>query len=372
MGSKKILLSSFDYPPRLGGVAKCSYALGAALGSLPGIEVRVCAPTSATAKATDFVYSPTDHPELGLFGIFWQKRRALKNWQPDHFIDMIWFPDGLASFLLSIFYRKISYSIVVHGVEILDGDRTWKKRIKKKFRFLKRNVFQNARAIFPVSRFTKGLIEQEIGTGNLQPFQNGVDREAFYPSIHETDGVTFFTIARLEDYKGVDMALKGLAILKKRGRKFHYRVAGTGADLPRLKSMVTEMNLANEVTFLGKISDEEALQEYQNCRAFILLSRVDFEHPNVEGFGLVYLESALCGKPSIGPNEGGPLDAIVDNVTGLLVNPRDENAIATALEKFFDQQFAKNMGEEARKRALTFSWQQSAKLIIKGLQTCAE
>ncbi len=373
MGSKKILLSSFDYPPRLGGVAKCSYALGTALNSIPEIEVRICSPAQPRANATDYSYHPTEHPELGLLRIFWEKRRAFKEWQPDHVIDMIWFPDGLATYLLSFFYRKISFGIVVHGVEILDGDRTWKKRLRKRLAFLKRKVFQRAQVVFPVSSFTRGLIEKEIGHGNLQPFQNGVDSQAFYPkNKSDIDEVTFFTISRLEDYKGIDMALKSLAILKKRGLKFHYRIAGSGPDLPRLNKVVAELGLGPEVTFLGKISDEEALKEYQNCRAFILLSRLDYERPNVEGFGLVFLEAALCGKPAIGPNEGGPLDAVVSGETGLLVDPRDEMAISTALERFFNKDFAEKMGEEARKRALTFSWQRSAQLVIKGLQPCAE
>jgi glycosyltransferase involved in cell wall biosynthesis len=370
MESKKILLSSFDYPPRLGGVAKCSFALGKALNSMDGIEVRVCAPTSPTSHAGDYAYPPTDHPGLGLWRILREKRRAFKEWRPDHVLDMIWYPDGFASYLLSYFYPQISFSIIVHGVEILESQRTWKKKIRKRLSCIKRKVFQNAHAIFPVSRFTKDLVMNEVGQGNLQPFQNGVDPKAYFPTNSWDETVTFFTLSRLEDYKGIDMALRAMAILKKNGRSFQYRIAGTGPDLARLKQISNDLDLSKEVSFLGTISDEQALKEYQNCRAFVLLSRSDFQYPNVEGFGLVYLESALCQRPALGPTEGGPLDAIVDGVTGLLVDPRNETEIALALEKFFDDSFAKKLGKEAHNRALTFSWNSSAQLIVKGLQSC--
>lgn len=390
METKKILLSSFDYPPRLGGVAKCSSALKTALQTLPNTQVQVCAPQQITeipSERPDFAYAYNERPELAFFSILIAKHRALKEWKPEIVLDLLWFPDGLASYLLSFFHPKLKYAVIVHGMEILESNRTWKKRIRKGLSFLKRKVFQNAVAIFPVSEFTKQLLQKEFKTplGQAQslrtlPFRNGVDAKAFavknqtriQNSTNTNFVPIFFSLARLEDYKGIDKALEALAILKNRGKKFQYRIGGFGPDLERLQKLTHQWNLQKEVTFLGKLSDQVVLEEYQNCDAFVLLSRIDLEAPNVEGFGLVYLEAALCEKPSLGPNEGGPTDAIVHGETGILVDPRNEREIAKAMELFFDPSFCHKLGSAARKRALGFSWIHSAELIAKGLHLCAE
>lgn len=398
---KKILLSSYDYPPRIGGVAKCGHALKVALNERKDIIVQVCAPlhsessnsesqtpeSSKANKRPDYFYRYSGRPEWAFFSLLLSKHRAIRDWKPDFVLDILWFPDGLASYLLSFLYPKLKYAVIVHGVEILEGKRTWKKRIRKAFSPIKRKVIENAAAIFPVSTFTRGLLEKEMKNGHDQPipfcakpFQNGVDSSSFCsidssPRMEEKDNKQrpiFFSLARLEDYKGIDKTIAALCLLKRKGKTFSYRVGGTGPDLPRLRKLAEEFNLQEEITFLGKLSDREVLCEYQKCDAFVLLSRVDLEAPNVEGFGLVYLEAALCGKASLGPNEGGPTDAIVHGKTGLLVNPRKEEEIANALETFFDRNFSESLGIAAKERALKYSWHRSAQLIIEGLQICAE
>ncbi len=401
MEPKKILLSSYDYPPRIGGVAKCSHALKEALNERKDTTIKVCAPQHSessncekiplesylTKIRPDYTYPYSARPEWAFFSLLLSKHRAIREWRPDFVLDLLWFPDGLASYLLSFLHPKIKYAVIVHGVEILEGKRTWKKRIRKAFSPIKRKVFENAVAIFPVSTFTRELLEKELKDGcdqsmpfRAKPFQNGVDSRSFCsldssPNTEEknsNESPLFFSLARLEDYKGIDKTIAALALLKQRGKTFSYRVGGTGPDLPRLRKLAEDLNVQDQITFLGKLSDADVLREYQKCDAFVLLSRVDLEAPNVEGFGLVYLEAALCGKPSLGPNEGGPTDAIVHEKTGLLVNPRKEEEIANALETFFDRNICEQLGVAAKERALKFSWHRSAQLITEGLQICAE
>jgi len=160
---KKILLSSYDFPPRLGGVAKCGQALKVALDENKDTTVRVCAPLHsehlhseqlssekrATISLPDYFYSYSHRPELAFFSLLLSKHRAIKKWRPDFVLDLLWFPDGLASYILSFVHPKMKYAVIVHGVEILEGNRTWKKRIRKAFAPVKRKVFQSATAVFP-------------------------------------------------------------------------------------------------------------------------------------------------------------------------------------------------------------------------------
>ena len=71
----------------------------------------------------------------------------------------------------------------------------------------------------------------------------------------------------------------------------------------------------------------------------------------VEGFGIVFLEAGLYAKPVIGGKSGGIPDAILDGVTGILVDPTDENAIASAIVRFLtDRDLARKMGENGKRR----------------------
>jgi phosphatidylinositol alpha-1,6-mannosyltransferase len=77
-----------------------------------------------------------------------------------------------------------------------------------------------------------------------------------------------------------------------------------------------------------------------------------------EGFGIVFMEAALSGKPAIGGKNGGVPEAIEDGVTGILVDPERESSISDALHLLLNNaELRSNIGFQARKRAVTkFSW----------------
>ncbi len=110
------------------------------------------------------------------------------------------------------------------------------------------------------------------------------------------------------------------------------------------------------------------MEYYQLSDCFLLLSREDFKIPAVEGFGIVFLEAAACGKPSIAGKSGGIADAVLEGQTGWLVDPLDLNAIQELLLRLISQpQLIKEMGERALSRALTLTWDHQAKLLFKVL-----
>jgi phosphatidylinositol alpha-1,6-mannosyltransferase len=99
------------------------------------------------------------------------------------------------------------------------------------------------------------------------------------------------------------------------------------------------------------------------CDIFIMPAR-DIDG-DLEGFGIVYLEAALAGKPVIAGRSGGVTDAVLDDRTGLLVNPEKTGEIAQAIIKLAQYQgLRQRLGDQARQRALTdFNWQKLAKKV---------
>jgi phosphatidylinositol alpha-1,6-mannosyltransferase len=83
-----------------------------------------------------------------------------------------------------------------------------------------------------------------------------------------------------------------------------------------------------------------------------------------EGFGIVYLEAACHLLPVVAGNVGGAVDAVVDGVTGVLVDPTDHIAVANAIaELLLDERRAQNLGRAGAARAREFAWPQIAKQV---------
>jgi phosphatidylinositol alpha-1,6-mannosyltransferase len=87
-------------------------------------------------------------------------------------------------------------------------------------------------------------------------------------------------------------------------------------------------------------------------------SREHLDSCDVEGFGMVFLEASACAKPTIAGRSGGIDDAVLDGVTGLLVNPLDVDDIAAALWIILsNRELAIQLGHQGRSRVVSdFAW----------------
>lgn len=126
--------------------------------------------------------------------------------------------------------------------------------------------------------------------------------------------------------------------------------------------------MKEKIILTGEINEEEKNAWFEICNFFALPAREiagDFE-----GFGIVYLEANLHGKAVLAGRSGGVEDAVRDGVSGLLVNPKDTEAIAQAsLRLMQDKKLCEQMGEEGKKRALRdFNWQGQVEKIKKAYQ----
>lgn len=391
----KILITAFDFRPRLGGVATCGFELARALSAVDGVAVMVIAPEQQGCEEFDAL------SKLGTKRIRLPKsayksviplalylRKQLNEFKPDAILNMLWFPCGAATYLAGLFRSgqpRVPYYVMAHGMELMEACGTWKKRLRRRHSFAKRQVLQGASGVLAVSSFTRDLA---ITEGRLEPMKvtvcpNGVDGAVFFRRPRRADLLTrfglesktvFLTVSRLVQNKGIDLALKALAILLKKNRAVHYLVVGVGPDEIRLKSLTAELSLLEHVTFVGAVSSAELTDYYGLADCFVLLSREDKQAPQVEGFGIVFLEAAACGLPSIAGRSGGIPDVIINGETGWLVNsdPNDSRAIievAGCMERCLDSDYTKSIGKDAQKRAIEeFPWSKAAEKVLKQIK----
>lgn len=160
------------------------------------------------------------------------------------------------------------------------------------------------------------------------------------------------SIGRLVERKGFDTVIRALPQVLKTVPNACYVMAGGGEYSSELKKLRDQLGLQDHVVFAGSPDREAIPAYYRLCDVFVMPSRT-LSGSQCEGFGIVFLEAAASGRPAIGGLSGGIPDAIVDGVTGHLVDPTDVGALAERIISLLtDPELAKSMGQAARQRAV--------------------
>jgi glycosyltransferase involved in cell wall biosynthesis len=157
-------------------------------------------------------------------------------------------------------------------------------------------------------------------------------------------------IGRVSAWKGQDVFLRAAAIVDPRGTNCHFVAIGGVFDgdtqhLERLQQIRRDLHLEETVTLLDFMKDaREMLTSFD-------ISILPSTSP--EPFGIVILEAMSAGVAVIASAHGGPLEMVVDGVTGLLVRPGDSRALAAGIERLLgDPPLRRQMGEAGRQRML--------------------
>ncbi|HET7215968.1 MAG TPA: FkbM family methyltransferase [Terriglobia bacterium] len=163
------------------------------------------------------------------------------------------------------------------------------------------------------------------------------------------------TVSQESAYKGYDTVIRALPEVLRAFPNARYVVVGKGDDIARLKRLARYTGVAERVEFAENVPDAELAALYRSCEVFALPSRT--MPPNGkgwqgEGFGRVYVEAALAGKPVVGSTGGGAAEAVVHGKTGLLVQPESIAGVAGSLVRLLgDAELSTRMGREGQRWA---------------------
>ncbi|HXQ28029.1 MAG TPA: glycosyltransferase family 4 protein [Gemmatimonadales bacterium] len=162
-------------------------------------------------------------------------------------------------------------------------------------------------------------------------------------------------VGRLVARKGVDRLIAAVARLGQ-GAPI-VEIVGDGPERGALEDLARRLGLGARVQFRGKISAEALQESYARAAVAVLPAVVD-ARGDTEGLGVVLLEAMNSGIPVVASRVGGIPDIVEDGVSGLLVPPGDEAALADALGRLIrDPDLAARLGAAGRERVHThFSW----------------
>lgn len=209
----------------------------------------------------------------------------------------------------------------------------------------------------------RDLADLGVDTRRVAIVRNGLD-EAPGDSLIGRRSVTprVVVLSRLVPHKQIEDALDAVAVLRTRVPDLHLDVVGGGWWHDRLVEHAQRLGIADAVTFHGHVDEGTKHAVVQRCWVHLLPSRK-------EGWGLAVVEAAQHGVPTIGyRSSGGLVDSVVDGVTGLLVDDRDD--MVDRLEGLLsDRVLREELGAKAEARSREFSWLQSAAAMQAVLDT---
>ena len=238
---------------------------------------------------------------------------------------------------------------VIYGVD------AWKR-----LSVVHRAVLARADQILSISEFTRSEFASwnGIDASRIELLPCALDPEwaaGFSPQIEQLSNRAIeqslfphlLSVARLskwDAYKGIDQVLRALPAVRSSVPDVRYTIVGDGDDRPRLERLARELGVASQVDFRGRVGPGELSQAYSDCSLFVMPS-------SKEGFGIVYLEAAYFGKPSIAGRHGGAVEVVIDGVTGLVVEREDTERLGAAIVSMLqDPEGSRRMGSAARQR----------------------
>jgi len=184
---------------------------------------------------------------------------------------------------------------------------------------------------------------------------NGLASETLYPPpamdgrfSHRSYGDYILSLCRLNRLKRVNHLIEVMAHTRTPVRCL---VAGQGEEREALQKLAERRRVAERVEFLGRVSDEDALELYANALAV-------YYAPLDEDYGLATVEAMKSHKPVLTVNDsGGVLEFVRDNVTGYVLAPDDAPGMARRIDEMYqDRQLAERLGVAASQQVAAITW----------------
>jgi len=212
-------------------------------------------------------------------------------------------------------------------------------------------------AFHAISRATaEDLVSRGVARDRVRVIYPGVDTTWYCPANPDdrTPHPSFLYVGRLKRYKGVDTAVRALAMLRLEVPDATLDVAGVGDDGARLERLARTLGLEGAVRFHGFVDEETKRRLLRRTWANIFPSLK-------EGWGMTNLEAAACGTPSLAADTSALRESVRDGETGFLIPYGDVRSLAKAMRRLAtDRTLVARLGEAARAFAAPFSWSRTA------------
>ena len=351
------LLVTNDYPPKIGGIQSYLWELWR---RLPPERTSVL--TTSQPGAVDFdARSPHRIERVNSSVLLPTNKLTARIKEAAHRVgaSLVVIDPALPLGLLG---RKLGlpYGVIVHGAELAVAARLPVSSS------LMRQVLDNADLVIAAGGYPAKEARRLSGDAlrDVLILPPGVDANRFHPLSKDDitatkrrfalpeHGRLIVSVSRLVPRKGMDVLIEASERLVKDRPDLTVAIGGTGRDARRLASLAKR--LGAPVHLLGRVNEEDLPHLIGSADVQAMLCRTRWGGLEQEGFGIVFLEAAAAGIPQVAGRSGGSSEAVVNGVTGFVVDrPADVVVATAALAKLLDdEELRERMGIAARERAI--------------------
>ena len=345
----RTLVVTNDFPPRPGGIQAFVHSLAS---RQPEGEVVVYAPAWQGAEDFDAAqpFPVVRHPTSLMLPTpdVLRRARAIAGAEG---CDRVWFgaaaPLGLLAAPLGL-ERAVAST---HGHEVgwalLPGARQVLRRIGR-----------GVDVVTYLGEYTRERLARAVPDSELAQLPSGVDTALFRPGcggdevrrrVGLRDRPVVVCVSRLVPRKGQDVLIRALPRIRAQVPDTALLLVGGGPDAPRLQRLAAETGVADDVVLTGSVPWEELPAHYDAGDVFAMPCRTRRAGLEVEGLGIVFLEASATGLPVVAGRSGGSPDAVLDGVTGHVVDGRSVEQVADRLSALLaDPARAHEMGAAGR------------------------
>jgi phosphatidylinositol alpha-1,6-mannosyltransferase len=355
---EKILCVTNDFGPRAGGIE--TFIIGL-IERMPKDSVIVY--TSAQDKS-----EPYDRQWLDNYGVEVIRDKArillptpgvaycIRALIKDRGIQTAFFGAAAPLGLLAPVLRRAGIKRII---ALTHGHEVWWSKVWP-FTWAMKSIARNVDHLTYLGEFTRRAISRTINSSAqsaMVKIAPGIDTEHFAPSdsselksqLGITDKKVIVSVGRLVHRKGQDVLLEAMPQILSKIPKAHLLLIGEGPYRQYLEKRAKDLEIDSHITFIGRVMYSDLPKYICLGEVFVMPSRSRLAGLEVEGLGIVYLEASACGLPVIAGNSGGAPDAVIDGVTGVVVDGKDQHVIATSIVNLLeDQEKAREMGRNGR------------------------
>jgi phosphatidyl-myo-inositol dimannoside synthase len=350
--SKRIMLCSTEFPPDTGGIGTYMYQLARGLHHL-GWDVIVVTLQQFNDEATITTFNETlPFPVIRLHSRsdYWTIHRAMRRLKPDLILGTD-IPCATLCRIAALLHRIPMIALAI-GSEFRQSNFPWYQ--------LKQLTYNTCRHVVSISQFTT---DKMYSTG-IHPKSESLIYPGGDDELHQPDVTSDFLRARyglqgkrviltmgtLSPRKGQDVVIRALPEICRHTSNAHYVMAGRDHTDGDFAALVEELGLQGNVTFAGMVPDEEKSAFFNLAEVCAITSRNT--QVDVEGYGIVVIEAALCRRTTIGTSDTGVQETMIDNETGLLVPSDNPSATAAAITRLLkDDALRQHLETQAYQRA---------------------
>ncbi len=356
------LVSPYDYAYP-GGVMAHIYHLGQQFIKA-GHEIKIIAPLSSPPDVLDrgfirlgrSVPVPTGDSVARISLSIWLQPQ-IKQLLAEEQFDVIHLHEPLAPIIpLSILH--LSQSVNVGTFHAFHGSG----RVYWFSKYLLKRSFDRLDGRIAVSKPALGFVQHHF-PGDYRIIPNGIDFKRFSSDLapltdFQDDKLNILFVGRLEKRKGLRYLLGAYSKLKWNHPNTRLIVVGPGNPEPEAYRFIAERSI-EDVVFVGGVSSEDLPRYYAIADIFCSPAT------GKESFGIVLLEAMASGKPIIASNIEGYASVMSDGVQGILVPPKDEEALESALVTLIeDPDLRWQMGNNGRLDAQKYDWENVTREVL--------